>query len=185
MTIIAAAYSETHYAIACDTNSSSSWTKGKSQTKIFCLNEEVLVGYTGTYLLDHWIQAHMAKVLMGHTLREAAFNAWDEWRSFSRTRWHGKTNNDGELSIPGSIIVINPSGLFTCQTDGSILEHFDYTATGSGQFVALGSFHRAFNEPSYLLKNPVGVIVEEAVEAAIHHTPFCGGEIKSICLEKK
>lgn len=176
MTVIAAAINKESYAIACDTQSSNSWSKGSAQTKIFCLNDKILVGYTGTYLLDHWIQTEMSKLLVGNTLREAAFNAWDKWREFCRARGHG-TIEEGSLNIPGQILILNQEGIFSCNSDGSILQEENYAAIGSGMYVALGSM---FSSP---IRHPEE-LTREAVRAAIKHTPFCGGEIKSIGINR-
>jgi ATP-dependent protease HslVU (ClpYQ) peptidase subunit len=170
-------------AIAGDTLASNGYMKFTSGSKIFSITNQIAVGLSGSYVIQEWIEEDLADLLRtADPMDDTQFisklrKAWRAYRKEQKSAGMGTTNTEGTLTIPGSLLVVTPIGVYVCQTDGAVIRHELYGAIGSGAEVALGTMH-ALSEPG--MTDTVAEIVEAAVAAAIAHVPSCGGEIDII-----
>lgn len=91
----------------------------------------------------------------------------DEWarRHFSSALREtfgggGFRKKDNEVETGGTFVFAAGGRLFQVESDFAVLPVFDYTAVGSGSYVALGALH-------------AGAGALDAVRAAVCHTPTC------------
>jgi ATP-dependent protease HslVU (ClpYQ) peptidase subunit len=183
MTIIAGFSRIGDSAIAGDSLASSSQVKFNSTSKVYSITPQIAVGLAGSYIVQAFIEEKIAHYFVGSNPMDEEFisvirRMWRAWRRHCRNKGMGTISDDtGILTIPGDLMIVTPMHVYTCQTDGSVLQHEMYAAIGSGQYVAMGAMH-ALAEVD--MTETVADIVYAACEAAIAHVPSCGGEIDTI-----
>ncbi len=107
--------------------------------------------------------------------------AWklrDRWLDTARERGHGFMD-EGMWTVPGALLVVGPSSIYTISGDGLIEERLDYVAIGSGGPIAMGVLWLHWKKR---IHDPLGakMVVVLAANAAIEHAVGCGGRVEAI-----
>lgn len=140
-------------------------TRTYGEIKVIAREQGDIVGWTGSPLWGYVVRT-WSKPLKDRATIEAFALHWFEW---ARLRQHGDMVG-GTYLLDGHYLIGTPSGdLFEISGDGSVCEHMEYMAIGSGEAVAMGAM--------FARKDIYG-----AVEAALHHDPGCGGGYNEVSI---
>lgn len=89
----------------------------------------------------------------------------------------GATNSNPESSFPYhpfEILLSTPTEIYEINGMYAVKKHESYAAIGIGKFYALGAVYVTYGRSS--AQN----VTERGLEAAIFHSPACGGEIQLV-----
>lgn len=151
--------------------------------KVLQLGPRVAVGWSGSYLLSRWARGSLAALLTSddgeqHTeperFRPKLEEAWDAWRVFAKARDLKVGDN---AAIMGFLLVVTPSLIYMCSSDGAVLPCKEYSAIGSGSEAALGALFTLTKTRERYPNFKVEEAVRMAIEGAIRHITSCGGEV--------
>lgn len=172
MSIVVGVVTDTEVVIAADTSLTGRYqTFGES--KIARVGDAV-VGWAGNSLWGTWAR-RWTEPLQSYEHVEFFAASWRGWLK--------------ELALPedeagGSFLVATTEGLFEITSSGAVCDAAPYGAIGAGDGIALGALHvgqavlDGLQEEAEIRKYSILGVAIEAVQAAIHHHPACGGTVE-------
>lgn len=169
MTVVAGFVRNGVGGVAADQLASSEFTKEIGPTKVHKISEHVVAGYAGSYNMHKWVR---------RTLRRQSKKLEEAWTDNEKTLeilediWAVYHNSKPDKEA--CVLVVTPYQVVSLQSDGSVVPYEFYNSIGAGEMIARGAMF-ALSEPGYMLSEEE--ILTGAVEAAVHHNPYCGGEV--------
>lgn len=170
MTVIVGVIGPDGVTIASDTMVSSRNTCRVSGGKIISAGN-ALFGVSGSHMLNRFLHGETPTL---HTRSEVEALA-DRWMAWALERSLFKTE-EAQMFFPSTAIIATPLGELWClQFDGTVVSVQEpYAAIGAGDDLALGALAALVQaDVDYSAQR----IASLAVQTAILHSPWCGGDV--------
>ena len=176
MTIIAAILDKPNKKgiIASDSMGSTSYSGTDFGSKLIRINENFVVGHSGTYIIATWLKYEGLKLVNNNdTPDNILYKLSTEYRKACKDVLHHGNKENEVWTISDYLLGITPNSILEVSRDGSILEIDKvYHAIGSGELIAIGALEMASR-----LKIEPSVAVAQAISIAMLINPHCGGNI--------
>lgn len=176
MTVVACKVTETNIQIASD--SQTTWGDNKMPThypdqrniktegKLFTINTDTVIGCAGRCSHITLLQMYCRGHLPVEMTNDRIFDWFADFKKWANVEAQVKYE---DLSIHG--IIVKDKKAFTFYDDLEVREITDFSAVGSGMFLAIGVLD-------------LGADVEAAVNVAIKYDLYCGGKANVITILK-
>ena len=176
MTIIAAILDKPNKKgiIASDSMGSNGYSGIDFGSKLIRINEDFVVGHSGTYIIATWLKYEGLKLVDNNdTPDNILYKLSTEYRKACKDVLHHGNKENEVWMISDYLLGVTPDSILEVSRDGAILEvDKAYHAIGSGESIALGALEMASR-----LKIEPSIAVSQAISIAMLINPYCGGNI--------